>query len=138
MGKFMKPGRVVLVLAGRYAGKKAVIVKNYDDGSNDRPYGHALLAGVARYPLKITKGMGKKLVKKRSRIKTFCKVTNYNHMMPTRLALFRVIWISMIFKTIRYSVDVPIDKNIVNKDAFKDAAHRRKARGEIKQKFQER
>lgn len=38
----------------------------------------------------------------------------------------------------RYSVDVPIDKNIVNKDAFKDAAHRRKARGEIKQKFQER
>ena len=87
----MKPGRVVLVLAGRYAGKKAVIVKNYDDGSNDRPYGHALLAGVARYPLKITKGMGKKRVKKRSRIKTFCKVTNYNHMMPTRLALFRVI-----------------------------------------------
>ena len=39
---------------------------------------------------------------------------------------------------LRYSVDVPIDKNIVNKDAFKDAAHRRKARGEIKQKFQER
>ena len=91
MGKFMKPGRVVLVLAGRYAGKKAVIVKNYDDGSYDRPYGHALVAGVARYPLKVTKGMGKKRMKKRSSIKTFLKVTNYNHMMPTRLALIRVI-----------------------------------------------
>ncbi|XP_065896723.1 large ribosomal subunit protein eL27-like [Dysidea avara] len=121
MGKFMKPGRVVLVLAGRYAGKKAVIVKNYDDGSNDRPYGHALVAGVARYPLKVTKGMGKKRMKRRSRIKTFFKVTNYNHMMPTR-----------------YSVDVPIDKNVVNKDSFKDASHRRKARGEVKQKFEER
>ena len=91
----MKPGRVVLVLAGRYAGKKAVIVKNYDEGSNDRPYGHALVAGVARYPLKVTKSMGKKRMKKRSRIKTFFKVTNYNHVMPTRLALFRVNWLSM-------------------------------------------
>lgn len=27
MGKFMKPGKVVMVLAGRYAGRKAVIVK---------------------------------------------------------------------------------------------------------------
>jgi len=82
--------------------------------------------------------MGKKRIKKRSRIKTFFKVTNYNHMMPTRLALFRVIYLSVFMCIIRYSVDVPIDKNVVNKDAFKDAAHRRKARGEIKQKFQER
>ena len=102
----MKPGRVVLVLAGRYAGKKAVIVKNYDDGSNDRPYGHALLAGVARYPLKITKGMGKKRIKKRSRIKTFCKVTNYNHMMPTRFALFGVICLSTMFIVIFKQSDI--------------------------------
>ncbi len=27
MGKIMKPGRVVLVLGGRYAGRKAVVVK---------------------------------------------------------------------------------------------------------------
>lgn len=31
MGKFMKPGKVVMVLAGRYAGRKAVIVKVRDD-----------------------------------------------------------------------------------------------------------
>lgn len=30
MGKFMKPGKVVLVLAGRYSGRKAVIVKVAD------------------------------------------------------------------------------------------------------------
>lgn len=27
MGKIMKPGRVVLVLGGRYTGRKAVVVK---------------------------------------------------------------------------------------------------------------
>lgn len=27
MGKIMKPGRVVLCLGGRYAGRKAVVVK---------------------------------------------------------------------------------------------------------------
>jgi len=28
----MKPGRIVILLAGRHAGKKAIIVKQYDDG----------------------------------------------------------------------------------------------------------
>ena len=85
MGKFIKSGKVVLVLNGRYAGKKAVIVKNYDDGTSDKPYGHALVAGISRYPLKVTKKMNKKKTAKRSRIKPFVKVYNYNHLMPTRL-----------------------------------------------------
>ena len=41
MGKFMKQGKVVLVLGGRYAGRKAVIVKTYDEGSTDKPYRHS-------------------------------------------------------------------------------------------------
>ena len=84
MGKFIKSGKVVLVLNGRYAGKKAVIVKNYDDGTSDKPYGHALVAGISRYPLKVTRKMNKKKTAKRSRIKPFVKVYNYNHLMPTR------------------------------------------------------
>ena len=84
MGKFMKAGKVVLILGGRHAGKKAIIVKNYDEGSQDKQYGHALVAGIGKYPLKITKPMGKKRVAKRSRIKSFVKVYNYNHLMPTR------------------------------------------------------
>lgn len=84
MPKFLKSGKVVIVLNGRFAGKKAVIVKNYDDGDDSRKYGHALLAGVERYPLRITRGMGKKRVARRSRIKPFVKLVNYNHIMPTR------------------------------------------------------
>ncbi|TPX63544.1 hypothetical protein SpCBS45565_g06530 [Spizellomyces sp. 'palustris'] len=75
---------VVLVLQGRYAGKKAVIVKSFDEGTKERPYPHAIVAGIERYPLKVTKGMGQKRVAKRSRVKPFIKVVNYNHLMPTR------------------------------------------------------
>lgn len=50
MGKIMKNGKVVLVLSGRFAGRKALIVKAYDDGSADRTYSHALIAGIDKYP----------------------------------------------------------------------------------------
>ena len=117
----MKTGKVVLVLAGRYAGRKAVIVKNYDEGTQDKPFGHALVTGIERYPRKVTRKMSKKKIKKRSKVKAFCKVYNFNHLMPTR-----------------YSVDVNFDKGVVNKDAFRDPALRRKARFEAKMKFEER
>merc|ERR1712203_607576 len=60
MGKIMKSGKVVLVLSGRYAGRKAVIIKPNDEGTSDKPFGHALIAGVDQYPRKVTKRMGKK------------------------------------------------------------------------------
>ena len=37
----------------------------------------------------------------------------------------------------RYSVEVNLDKQVVNKDAFRDPALRRKARRESKMKFEE-
>ena len=50
----LQPGKVVILLTGRYAGKKAVIVKNNDDGTTGRPYGHAIVAGLAKEPRKVT------------------------------------------------------------------------------------
>ena len=84
MGKFIKAGRVVVILQGRYAGKKAIVVKPFDDGVKARPFGHALVAGVDKAPLKVTKRMSKKKITKRCRVKPFVKYINYNHMMPTR------------------------------------------------------
>jgi large subunit ribosomal protein L27e len=46
MGKFIKPGKVVILLAGRYAGKKAIVVKTFDDGTKDHEFSHALVAGI--------------------------------------------------------------------------------------------
>ena len=49
MGKIMKTGKVVLLLSGRYAGRKAVVVRPSDDGTSDKPFSHALVAGIDRY-----------------------------------------------------------------------------------------
>eukprot|EP01064_Diplonema_japonicum_P020858 TRINITY_DN30434_c0_g1_i1.p1 TRINITY_DN30434_c0_g1~~TRINITY_DN30434_c0_g1_i1.p1 ORF type:complete len:135 (+),score=42.47 TRINITY_DN30434_c0_g1_i1:58-462(+) len=87
MGKFLKTGKVVLLLHGRFAGRKAVIVQNSDAGTKERSYGHALVAGVDKSPLKIRKGMSKKRMAFRSRVRPFIKVVNHNHMMPTRYNL---------------------------------------------------
>merc|ERR1712062_544546 len=78
-------------------------------------------AGTARYPRKVTKDMGKKRITKRCRIKPFVKVVNYNHLMPTR-----------------YSVDVPLNKTVVNKEGIKDKAGKRKAVESVKLQFEER
>ena len=56
----MKAGKVILLLGGRYAGRKAVIVKPSDEGTTDKPFSHALVAGIDRYPRKVTKKMSKK------------------------------------------------------------------------------
>ncbi|RHY74090.1 hypothetical protein DYB37_004328 [Aphanomyces astaci] len=80
----VKNGKVVVLLNGRYAGRKAIVVKTYDEGHGDRKFGHAIVAGIDRYPRKITRSMGKKKVTKRSKIKPFVKYVNYNHILPTR------------------------------------------------------
>eukprot|EP00897_Mesotaenium_endlicherianum_P002339 jgi/Mesen1/2132/ME000152S01220 len=87
MVKFLKPSKVVVLLQGRYAGRKAVIVKNFDDGTQGRQYGHALVAGIAKYPRKVTKKQTEKQLAKKARLKAFIKVVNYNHIMPTRYQL---------------------------------------------------
>eukprot|EP00051_Salpingoeca_urceolata_P032215 m.14696 g.14696 ORF g.14696 m.14696 type:complete len:137 (+) comp4874_c1_seq1:47-457(+) len=121
MGKFLKEKKVVILLSGRYAGRKAVIVKNFDEGDSQRPYGHALVVGVDRPPLKVTRRMSEAKRSKRSRIKPFVKIVNYNHLMPTR-----------------YSLDVPVDKTVITKSALRDPAGKSKAAKEVKGKFQER
>nr|XP_048317518.1 60S ribosomal protein L27-like [Myodes glareolus] len=121
MGKFMKPGKVVLDLSRRYSGCKAVIMKNIDDDTSNCRYSHALVAGIDRCPQKLTAAMGKKKVAKRSKIKSFVKAYNNNQLMSTR-----------------YSVDIPLDKTVVNKDVFRDPTLKCKARLEAKVKFEER
>ncbi|CAH1710932.1 60S ribosomal protein L27 [Sipha flava] len=119
MGKIMKSGKIVLVLSGRYAGRKAVIMKTYDEGTAERQYGHALVAGIDRYPRKVTKRMSQEKLKKRSKIKPFLKVLNYNHLMPTR-----------------YSVqDVTVDK--VSPKDLKDPMIKKKYRFQTRVKFEE-
>mmetsp|Transcript_27290 Transcript_27290/g.41837 ORF Transcript_27290/g.41837 Transcript_27290/m.41837 type:complete len:146 (-) Transcript_27290:45-482(-) len=81
----LKSGKVVIVLQGRYAGKKAVVVKTFEEGSDEKNFSHVLVAGIDRGPRKVTRSMTKKKVEKRSRcMKPFVKYINVRHVFPTR------------------------------------------------------
>jgi large subunit ribosomal protein L27e len=112
----IKSGKVVIVLSGRFAGRKAVVVKARDEGNATKKFGHALgnynisrwipsvflrllvtfylccfchhlVAGIDRYPRKVVRAMGKAKLDKKIKIKPFVKVLNFNHVMPTRYSL---------------------------------------------------
>ncbi|KAI5003998.1 hypothetical protein ZWY2020_031241 [Hordeum vulgare] len=87
MVKFLKPGKAVILLQGRYTGKKAVIMRVFEEGTHDRPYGHCLVAGLAKYPKKVIHKDPAKKTAKKSRVKVFFKLVNFTHLMPTRYTL---------------------------------------------------
>lgn len=53
------------------------MIKQLDEGTKERPYPHAIVAGIERYPLKVTKRMGQKKLAKRSKVKPFIKVRTH-------------------------------------------------------------
>ncbi|KAK8724583.1 hypothetical protein OTU49_011161 [Cherax quadricarinatus] len=122
MVKVYKPGRVVILLTGKQAGKKAIVIKSNDDGTQDRPYEHALVAGIERYPRRVTKSMSKRKIARRSKIKPFVKIVNLKHLMPTRYT----------------ATDIIFDKAKVNKETLKDPGRRKKARKVVRYTLEER
>ncbi|KAK9851501.1 hypothetical protein MYU51_009869 [Penicillium brevicompactum] len=104
-----------------FPSKQVVIVQPNDAGSKSHPFSYAIVAGIERYPLKVTRGMGKKLVDRRSRIKPFIKVVNYNHLMPTR-----------------YTLELEGLKGTVSNDTFKEVSQREDAKKNIKKALEDR
>lgn len=91
-----------------------------DDGSKTHPFGHALVTGVDRYPSKVTRRMSKTRMAKRSKVKPFIKVINYNHLMPTR-----------------YTLDMESLKGVITNDTFKEPSQREEAKKTVKKSFEE-
>ena len=100
MVKFYKPGKVVLVLNGRYAGHKGIIIRSNYESVKDRKYPHCLVVGLAKGLRKPTK---KNIAKLQDRIKkleaskekndqvkllksfgVFIKTYNMSHLLATR------------------------------------------------------
>jgi large subunit ribosomal protein L27e len=123
----MKPGRVVILLAGRRAGKKAVIVKQFDEGKKGKAFAHALVAGVERAPMRVAKRMSKTKIKRRSTLKPFAKFVNYNHILPTRFLV-----------TGEFAQSGQELKTVVTEDKMANNDTRKKLKNEIKQIFSER
>mmetsp|Transcript_32917 Transcript_32917/g.104230 ORF Transcript_32917/g.104230 Transcript_32917/m.104230 type:complete len:144 (-) Transcript_32917:146-577(-) len=115
----IKSGKVVVVLSGRYAGRKAVVAKTYDSNA-DRRFGHCLVVGIDRYPRKVTRSMSSEKVAKRSKVKPFVKYLNVRHIMPTR-----------------YVVDINV-KDIVTDAAMESEAQRADLKKAMKKRFEDR
>jgi len=116
-----KAGKVAIVLQGRQAGKKVVIIKQVDDGNKERPYPHAIVAGIERYPRKVTKRMGAKRLARRSKVKPFIKVVNYSHLFPTR-----------------YSLELEGLKGILSAETFKEPSQREDSKKQLKKLLEDR
>ncbi|KNH06808.1 hypothetical protein XU18_2410 [Perkinsela sp. CCAP 1560/4] len=82
--KVIKPGKVIIMMHGRHAGKKGVVVQTTDKGTKNRAYGHAVVVGISQYPRKVHQRMSKKTLANRSRVKPFIRVVNHSHILPTR------------------------------------------------------
>jgi large subunit ribosomal protein L27e len=72
---------------GRFAGRKAVVLRHFEEGTKDRKFAHCLVAGIERYPRKLTKKMGDEEKEARMSVKPFVKYVNLQHVMPTRYNL---------------------------------------------------
>ena len=82
IGKFMKSKIMDLILARCYSRHKVVIMKNIGNSTSGPPYNHAL---GARIDHKLTATINKMKIVKRSKIKSFMKVYNYNQLMPHKV-----------------------------------------------------
>ena len=105
MVKFYKPGKVVLVLNGRYAGRKGIIIKSNYESVKDRKYPHCMVVGLSKGPKKPTKrniakmqAQIKKLessdkedavdrVKRLKSFGIFIKTYNMSHLLATRYSV---------------------------------------------------
>ncbi|GKT57236.1 60S ribosomal protein L27 [Colletotrichum tofieldiae] len=115
---FFDEGRDILNVD---AEKRVVIIQPVDSGNKAHPFGHALVAGIERYPSKITRRMSKTRQEKRNKIKPFVKLVNYNHLMPTR-----------------YTLELEGLKGVVSNDTFKEVTQREDAKKTVKKVLEER
>lgn len=94
-------------------------MRNFDDGVGNRKYGHALVVGLDRAPRKVTKSQSAAKQAKQAKLRTFVKIVNYQHVMPTR-----------------YNLDVDL-KAEIGADAAETATKRKEARGKAKELLEE-
>lgn len=139
MKKFLKPGRVVILLGGKHAGKKAVIVKVFYEGSKDRKFGHCLVAGISRYPRKVTKAMNDTKIARRIRIKPFVQYVNFNHFIPTRYLLNTELDTKGLIKSFDAQSSVKKEGEAERvKDPLANADFKGELKREVKKLFEER
>ena len=115
-------------MSGRYAGRKAIILRVNEGNTATRKYPHCLVAGIDRYPRRVHKDLSKKRIANRIKVKPFVKYVNVNHGMPTRYNINTELGVESIVTklesfTVKETKDAKDakdakDKEVQNKEAF--------------------
>jgi len=96
-------------------------------GKKGAAFSRALVAGVERAPLKVTRRMSANQLKRRTNPKPFVKVVNFNHILPTR---FQV--------TGEFAQGSKELKSLVTEDKLSSAEARKALKKEVRTVFRER
>jgi large subunit ribosomal protein L27e len=89
--------------------------------SKKRPFASLLLAGIERYPLKVSRRMSNKKIASRSHIKPFLKIVNVTHVMPTR-----------------YGLDIDLKSVVTENKVYGEKQQRSRVRNKVSRLFEER
>ena len=112
----VQAGRFVILLQGRHAGKKALVLAAYPEPTGDRKFPYAVVMGIEKYPKRVTKDMTQEQLVKKTQIKLFVKAVNYNHIMLTRHTLkdddfFKKVSVEKVVTSLK---DAPAKKEVLS------------------------
>lgn len=84
MSSCFKKGRIVIILNGRHAGKKAIVIKDKISSGNNSLLNNIGIIGIKNLPSRESRKKQSGTVGSKRRIKVFLKLMNKNHVIPTR------------------------------------------------------
>ena len=152
MVKFYKPGKIVIVLNGRFAGRKGIIVKSNYESVKGRKYPHCMVVGLSKGPRKPTK---KNIAKMQAKIKNlesqentvdqikklksfgiFIKNYNMSHLLATRYTLKDELGLAKsVAKIDELDKKMKESKNIIDNKAKNKKEENAKELEELKSEF---
>jgi large subunit ribosomal protein L27e len=118
-----------------------VIISPLDNGTKSHPFPHALVAGVERYPQKVTRRMSKNKQAKKSKVKPFVKQVNCTWELGRRDCIFGdsvLIPADTHIMPTRYTIELENLKGVLSQDTFKEVSQREEAKKVVKKAFEER
>ena len=84
MSSCFKMGRIVIILNGRHAGKKAIVIKDKISSVTNSLSNNIRIIGIKNFPSKNIRTKKTSTIDSKRGIKVFLKLINKNHVLPTR------------------------------------------------------
>ena len=113
----LNKGMGVVILRGRHAGKKGVIIEVHNQKNDDlNNHPHVLVVGVEGTPKRITGKTSDYQKQKRTTVRPFVKIMNQNHILPTR-----------------YTLDLKLDEGFISLEKVLDPSQKKTTKTRLRE-----